>query len=386
MMQHRPTSSPTIVPTILLVDDDVALLATLATQLEEAGYHTCKASDVRQAERTFREQKPDLVLLEVDIAHPDGWLLLERLAPLVPVIVLSGLGLEEQVVRGLDAGAADYVTRPYRSGELLARIRARLGAYRPTVSAMLHEGMPAAAFDSSDGAFAETPSPEAALKPSDGAAGPETLAPALPPGPAALPKWAEQAPAEPSPPTRAPLAAAQDDEDEPVFMDIASEARMLAEARAPRQPRPLDENLARLPLGARLNTARRQRNLSLVQVENDTHIRMWYIQAMEEEKFALLPRGESSEQLVRSYAAYLGLDAAAAAEEYRRAHFNPVVAPPQALGGALRPRNIPRWPFLLLAALLAVVVSVALIAYLDPQGWRSLVESLTSLTKLTFQP
>lgn len=161
---------------------------------------------------------------------------------------------------------------------------------------------------------------------------------------------------------------------------------MLAEARAPRQPRPLDENLARLPLGARLNTARRQRNLSLVQVENDTHIRMWYIQAMEEEKFALLPRGESSEQLVRSYAAYLGLDAAAAAEEYRRAHFNPVVAPPQALGGALRPRNIPRWPFLLLAALLAVVVSVALIAYLDPQGWRSLVESLTSLTKLTFQP
>jgi hypothetical protein len=113
---------------------------------------------------------------------------------------------------------------------------------------------------------------------------------------------------------------------------------------------------------------------------------MWYTQAMEEEKFALLPRGAGSEQMVQTYAAYLGLDAPSAVEEYRRMHFNPQVAPLNALGGVPRARAPPRWPFLLLAAVLALLVSAVAISYLDPEGTRALGDAIASWLGLTSQP
>jgi CheY-like chemotaxis protein len=342
-------------PSILIVDNDVALVAALATQLEAAGYTVHKANEPAQAELLYLERQPDLVLLETDIGRGRGWDLLERLAPLVPVIVLSGLGLEEHVVRGLDAGAADYLTKPYRSGELLARIRARMASRR--------EELPAQAV-AEPRSLLETPEPE----------------------PSTPPVWVERADPGASPPERPTLARTPDDDETPVFIDIASEARLLAEAEAEAAPTPLDDGLAGLPLGARLNAARRQRNISLVQVENDTHIRMWYTQAMEEEKFALLPRGAGSEQMVQTYAAYLGLDAPSAVEEYRRMHFNPQVAPLNALGGVPRARALPRWPFLLLAAVLALLVSAVAISYLDPEGTRALGDAIASWLGLTSQP
>src|SRR6187549_2474936 len=118
-------------PTILLVDDDVSLIERIATQLADAGYDVLRASRMAHAELLIAEQRPDLVLLDPDIGRGDGWLLLNQFAASTPIIVISGQALEEDIIRGLDAGAADYLAKPFRTGELLARVRSRLRSAAP---------------------------------------------------------------------------------------------------------------------------------------------------------------------------------------------------------------------------------------------------------------
>ena len=120
--------------TILLVDDDVSLMERIATQLTEAGYHVLRASRMSHAELLIAEQHPDLVLLDPDIGRGDGWLLLNQFAARTPIIVISGQALEEDIIRGLDAGAADYLAKPFRTGELLARVRSRLRPSTPATA------------------------------------------------------------------------------------------------------------------------------------------------------------------------------------------------------------------------------------------------------------
>src|SRR3954451_3831557 len=117
--------------TILLVDDDVSLVERIATQLTDAGYQVLRASRMPHAELLIAEQHPDLVLLDPDIGRGDGWLLLNQFAASTPMIVISGQALEEDIIRGLEAGAADYLGKPFRTGDLLARIRTRLRPSAP---------------------------------------------------------------------------------------------------------------------------------------------------------------------------------------------------------------------------------------------------------------
>ncbi|MBX0326530.1 response regulator transcription factor [Oscillochloris sp. ZM17-4] len=113
-------------PRIQIIDDDVITLASLGLQLEDAGFSVTKSSDLTHAEQSYAEERPDLVLLDVRSDRERGWDLLARIADSTPVIVLSAAAREEDVVRGFEAGAADYIAKPYRSAELLARLRARL--------------------------------------------------------------------------------------------------------------------------------------------------------------------------------------------------------------------------------------------------------------------
>lgn len=343
--------------TILMVDDDVVLLAALGAQLEQAGYRVIKTSETAQAELLLLEQQPDLVLLEVASSRNAGWTLLERLAGIVPVVVLSSQGLEEQIVQALDTGAVDYITKPYHSAELLARLRVRLQAAGTLVAS----------------------SPPASPHPASRQASANSQpAPAQPtPPPEQVPGWVQQA-SDGAVPLRTARQQAADDE-EPVFIDDASEAALLQVATPPKAERQLDPQLAQMPLSERLAAARRRRNLSLVQVENETRIRMWYLQAMEEGKFAMLPRGDQSEQLVRSYASYLGLDAAGATEEFQRLHYNPPTTPLSSLGGSPATPTRRRWPLLLLAALLALLASIGGILLFDPAGVQQLANTFWNL-------
>jgi two-component system response regulator MtrA len=113
---------------IVLVEDDERLGEQLVPALEEAGYDARWARDVREGLRAIRDERPALVLLDLNLPDRSGFELLEELRERdsVPVIVLTARLLGEDKVRALDLGADDYVTKPFWNDELLARIRAIL--------------------------------------------------------------------------------------------------------------------------------------------------------------------------------------------------------------------------------------------------------------------
>jgi len=113
---------------ILAVEDEPDITLALRLIFERAGYHFISCPDGRTGLRKVHEEKPDLVLLDVGLPGMDGWTVLERIRDLadLPVLMLSAHGQETDKVRGLRAGADDYVTKPFTNNELLARAEALL--------------------------------------------------------------------------------------------------------------------------------------------------------------------------------------------------------------------------------------------------------------------
>jgi DNA-binding response OmpR family regulator len=113
---------------VLVVDDDADVRALVSTLLGRAGYLVAEASDGRAALKALYGQRPDLVVLDVNMPDLDGWATLERIRELsdVPVVMLSARGEELEKVRALRAGADDYVTKPFGRQELLARVESVL--------------------------------------------------------------------------------------------------------------------------------------------------------------------------------------------------------------------------------------------------------------------
>jgi len=116
-------------PVILLVEDDENMRLGLQDNLEEQGYSVLAVSDAAGARERLREAPVALVLLDVMLPDGDGYQLCEALRAEgrdVRILMLTARSLEQDVVRGFDAGADDYVSKPYRLAELLARVRALL--------------------------------------------------------------------------------------------------------------------------------------------------------------------------------------------------------------------------------------------------------------------
>jgi len=113
---------------ILVVDDDADIRGLLKELLGRAGYDVDEAGDGRAALRRLYESPPSLVLLDVGMPELDGYQTLERMRDLsdVPVIMLTARAEELERVRGLGAGADDYVAKPFGRQELLARVQAVL--------------------------------------------------------------------------------------------------------------------------------------------------------------------------------------------------------------------------------------------------------------------
>ena len=114
---------------VLIVDSDVAFRRELRTECEQFGYQVIEADGVADGLREFEERSPSLVLLEAVL--PDGSGLdvcrnIRRSDPKVPILMVSARGEEIDVVVGLEIGADDYVIKPVRMRELLARITAHL--------------------------------------------------------------------------------------------------------------------------------------------------------------------------------------------------------------------------------------------------------------------
>ena len=115
-------------PLVLVVDDDLPIRRFLRAGLESSGYRLVEAERGADALREAATRSPDLVLLDLGLPDMDGFEVVRRLREWsqVPVIVLSARGQEQDKIRALDAGADDYVTKPFAMGELHARIRAAL--------------------------------------------------------------------------------------------------------------------------------------------------------------------------------------------------------------------------------------------------------------------
>lgn len=114
---------------ILIVEDDLYLRRDIKEVLETKGYEVVAASCVREAlEYIYKNAEIDLYLLDLWLPDGDGFHICEEIRKrnLKPVIFLTVCDNEENVVRGLNMGADDYVTKPFRPGELLSRIQANL--------------------------------------------------------------------------------------------------------------------------------------------------------------------------------------------------------------------------------------------------------------------
>jgi diguanylate cyclase (GGDEF)-like protein len=120
---------------ILVVDDDITLIRLLKTRLEAEKYEVFTASNGEEALRILDKKGPDLIILDIMMPGIDGFetcrrIRLQSAHRHLPVIMLTAKHGPSEKVKGLDMGADDYMTKPYESDELLARIRAGLRARR----------------------------------------------------------------------------------------------------------------------------------------------------------------------------------------------------------------------------------------------------------------
>lgn len=121
---------------VLVVDDDPALRRLLETSLPDAGYQVQAVVEAQAAVNCVIQQPPDLILLDLMLPGMDGFTLCKQLREwtAVPIIMLTARAAEKDVVLGLQMGADDYVTKPFRANELIARMEAVLRRAQPDTS------------------------------------------------------------------------------------------------------------------------------------------------------------------------------------------------------------------------------------------------------------
>lgn len=126
---------------VLIIEDDPAIAEAVRLVVARQHGTGVVASDGRGGLRNFFEDRPDLVVLDIGLPEMDGWQVLERIRDLseVPVLVLTGHGLEQEKVRGLHGGADDYLTKPFGVQELGARIEALLRRSQVTAPVIVQE-------------------------------------------------------------------------------------------------------------------------------------------------------------------------------------------------------------------------------------------------------
>jgi two-component system KDP operon response regulator KdpE len=134
------TSKPA---TVLVIEDEVQIRRLLRVCLERGGYQVAEASSGKEGIGEAAACSPDAVLLDLGLPDMDGLSVLKRLREWsqVPILVVSVRAHEDEKITALDSGANDYVTKPFSTGELLARLRAALrSAQPPEANAVFRSG------------------------------------------------------------------------------------------------------------------------------------------------------------------------------------------------------------------------------------------------------
>lgn len=115
-------------PVLLIIDDEAQMRKLLEITLQSNGYTVTEAATAKEGMIRAANHPPDMILLDLGLPDEEGHRVLEQLREWYtgPVIILSVISNEEDIVKALDNGANDYLTKPFRTGELLARIRSAL--------------------------------------------------------------------------------------------------------------------------------------------------------------------------------------------------------------------------------------------------------------------
>ena len=113
---------------VLVIEDEPDIALGIRTVLDRSGFQVTAAANGKDGLRVFHSQRPDIVVLDVGLPEMDGWTVLERIREMseVPVLMLTARGHEADKVRGLRAGADDYLTKPFGNAEFVARVQALL--------------------------------------------------------------------------------------------------------------------------------------------------------------------------------------------------------------------------------------------------------------------
>ena len=119
-------------PLILVADDDPDILSLVMLRLERDGYELIGAPDGERAVEEALERTPDLALIDVSMPKLDGYEVTERLrqhepTSAIPIILLTARVQDSDVARGIEAGADDYVKKPFSTADLRTRVQAALG-------------------------------------------------------------------------------------------------------------------------------------------------------------------------------------------------------------------------------------------------------------------
>ena len=125
---------------ILVVEDDKNISSMIQTVLDSNGYQVLTAQRCQQGILMLTSHVPDLVLLDLGLPDMDGieFIRIARRSSMIPIIVLSARTEERDKIAALDLGANDYITKPFGTGELLARVRASLRTSRMNLQATMH--------------------------------------------------------------------------------------------------------------------------------------------------------------------------------------------------------------------------------------------------------
>ena len=124
---------------ILIIEDDPALLFGLKENFNMAGYETSTSSNGSDGLKKAMQSNPDLILLDVMLPEKNGYEICNELRKRhmnVPIIMITAKDEEQDVIRGLNVGADDYVTKPFSIKELMARVKAFLRRYKPQTETM----------------------------------------------------------------------------------------------------------------------------------------------------------------------------------------------------------------------------------------------------------
>ncbi len=124
---------------VLIVEDEVAIVTLLRYNLEREGFRVYSTGDGEEAVAMVKDYKPDIIVLDwmlpsmsgIEICKQLRW---DQATKAIPIIMLSARGEEGDRIRGLDAGADDYIVKPFSPAELIARIRAVFRRFRPALS------------------------------------------------------------------------------------------------------------------------------------------------------------------------------------------------------------------------------------------------------------